>query len=213
MCRRRNPRRCRSLQPSRRSCGRCSCSARRGTDGSQSPRRARAMRAPSRPTATRRDRRRTPVRRGRRSPSSSAMRASKARMTGCRSSDMGLPPPVQLGLPASRLRRWAGLSAGLRDGWARDRPRVEHRPLTGCRRTDATRREAPSGASFVLRMSGVPERTRTSDLQVRNLTLYPLSYGHPRDPHRSRRRISGGEGGIRTLGRGNPLQRFSKPPH
>ena len=27
-------------------------------------------------------------------------------------------------------------------------------------------------------MSGVPERTRTSDLQVRNLTLYPLSYGH-----------------------------------
>jgi hypothetical protein len=28
-------------------------------------------------------------------------------------------------------------------------------------------------------MSGVPERTRTSDLQVRNLTLYPLSYGHP----------------------------------
>ena len=27
--------------------------------------------------------------------------------------------------------------------------------------------------------SGVPERTRTSDLQVRNLTLYPLSYGHP----------------------------------
>ncbi len=26
---------------------------------------------------------------------------------------------------------------------------------------------------------GVPERTRTSDLQVRNLTLYPLSYGHP----------------------------------
>jgi hypothetical protein len=54
--------------------------------------------------------------------------------------------------------------------------------------------------------SGVPERTRTSDLQVRNLTLYPLSYGHtPRG--------AGGEGGIRTLGRGNPLQRFSKPPH
>ena len=26
---------------------------------------------------------------------------------------MGLPPPAQLGLPASRLRRWAGLSAGL----------------------------------------------------------------------------------------------------
>jgi hypothetical protein len=26
--------------------------------------------------------------------------------------------------------------------------------------------------------AGVPERTRTSDLQVRNLTLYPLSYGH-----------------------------------
>ena len=25
----------------------------------------------------------------------------------------------------------------------------------------------------------MPERTRTSDLQVRNLTLYPLSYGHP----------------------------------
>ena len=29
--------------------------------------------------------------------------------------------------------------------------------------------------------SGVPERTRTFDLQVRNLTLYPLSYGHPND--------------------------------
>ncbi len=28
----------------------------------------------------------------------------------------------------------------------------------------------------------MPERTRTSDLQVRNLTLYPLSYGHPREP-------------------------------
>ena len=28
-------------------------------------------------------------------------------------------------------------------------------------------------------VGGVPERTRTSDLQVRNLTLYPLSYGHP----------------------------------
>ena len=27
-------------------------------------------------------------------------------------------------------------------------------------------------------VGGVPERTRTSDLQVRNLTLYPLSYGH-----------------------------------
>jgi hypothetical protein len=54
--------------------------------------------------------------------------------------------------------------------------------------------------------SGVPERTRTSDLQVRNLTLYPLSYGHATA-------ICGGEGGIRTLGRGNPLQRFSKPPH
>jgi hypothetical protein len=27
----------------------------------------------------------------------------------------------------------------------------------------------------------VPGRTRTSDLQVRNLTLYPLSYGHVRD--------------------------------
>ena len=26
----------------------------------------------------------------------------------------------------------------------------------------------------------MPERTRTSDLQVRNLTLYPLSYGHVR---------------------------------
>ena len=25
----------------------------------------------------------------------------------------------------------------------------------------------------------MPERTRTSDLQVRNLMLYPLSYGHP----------------------------------
>lgn len=27
----------------------------------------------------------------------------------------------------------------------------------------------------------MPERTRTFDLQVRNLTLYPLSYGHPYD--------------------------------
>ncbi len=28
------------------------------------------------------------------------------------------------------------------------------------------------------RVGGVPERTRTSGLQVRNLMLYPLSYGH-----------------------------------
>ena len=65
--------------------------------------------------------------------------------------------------------------------------------------------EAPKGPTCGL-LIGVPERTRTSDLQVRNLTLYPLSYGHVRDG-------GGGEGGIRTLGRGNPLQRFSKPPH
>ena len=46
---------------------------------------------------------------------------------------------------------------------------------------------------------GVPERTRTSDFQLRKLTLYPLSYGHPFVTS-----ASGGEGGIRTLGRGLP---------
>ncbi len=50
--------------------------------------------------------------------------------------------------------------------------------------------------------SGAPGGTRTHDLQVRNLTLYPLSYGR-----------TGGEGGIRTLGAGYPTQRFSKPSH
>ena len=43
-------------------------------------------------------------------------------------------------------------------------------------------------------MSGAPGGTRTHDLQVRNLTLYPLSYGRTR----------GGEGGIRTLEAGYP---------
>jgi hypothetical protein len=69
-----------------------------------------------------------------------------------------------------------------------------------------THRSADGRPDTLKREGGVPERTRTSDLQVRNLTLYPLSYGHPGDGR-------GGEGGIRTLGRGNPLQRFSKPPH
>ena len=36
------------------------------------------------------------------------------------------------------------------------------------------------GGNRLVREDGVPERTRTSDLQVRNLTLYPLSYGHVR---------------------------------
>ncbi len=52
--------------------------------------------------------------------------------------------------------------------------------------------------------TGAPGGTRTHDLQVRNLTLYPLSYG---------RTIGGGEGGIRTLEAGYPTWRFSKPLH
>ena len=40
--------------------------------------------------------------------------------------------------------------------------------------------------------TGAPGGTRTHDLQVRNLTLYPLSYG------RTLPAESGGEGGIRT---------------
>ena len=51
---------------------------------------------------------------------------------------------------------------------------------------------------------GAPGGTRTHDLQVRNLTLYPLSYG---------RAMGGGEGGIRTLDAGYPTWRFSKPLH
>ena len=52
---------------------------------------------------------------------------------------------------------------------------------------------------------GAPGGTRTHDLQVRNLTLYPLSYG--------RTMRGGGEGGIRTLEAGYPTWRFSKPLH
>jgi hypothetical protein len=82
---------------------------------------------------------------------------------------------------------------------------------------------------------GAPGGTRTHDLQVRNLTLYPLSYGRTRyndertgnlspepDARSPRRKAElreaiaprfGGEGGIRTLGAGYPTQRFSKPSH
>ena len=76
---------------------------------------------------------------------------------------------------------------------------------------------------------GAPGGTRTHDLQVRNLTLYPLSYGRmpeswqpecsagacsPKSKAELRdaiglRKIAGGEGGIRTLGAGYPTQRFS----
>jgi hypothetical protein len=52
--------------------------------------------------------------------------------------------------------------------------------------------------------SGAPGGTRTHDLQVRNLALYPLSYGRTK---------GGGEGGIRTLEAGYPTWRFSKPLH
>ena len=55
---------------------------------------------------------------------------------------------------------------------------------------------------------GAPGGTRTHDLQVRNLTLYPLSYGRTRRCART-----GGEGGIRTLEAGYPTWRFSKPLH
>ncbi len=55
--------------------------------------------------------------------------------------------------------------------------------------------------------NGAPGGTRTHDLQVRNLTLYPLSYG------RTMRGGTGGEGGIRTLEAGYPTWRFSKPLH
>ena len=53
-------------------------------------------------------------------------------------------------------------------------------------------------------VNGAPGGTRTHDLQVRNLALYPLSYGRTR---------GGGEGGIRTLDAGYPTWRFSKPLH
>ena len=62
-----------------------------------------------------------------------------------------------------------------------------------------------SRPAFVLRMWRARRDSNPLDLQVRNLTLYPLSYG--------RAAGSGGEGGIRTLGAGYPTQRFSKPPH
>ncbi len=55
--------------------------------------------------------------------------------------------------------------------------------------------------------NGAPGGTRTHDLQVRNLTLYPLSYG------RNAAQVNGGEGGIRTLEAGYPTWRFSKPLH
>ena len=48
------------------------------------------------------------------------------------------------------------------------------------------------GLAIVSEECGAPGGTRTHDLQVRNLTLYPLSYERARD--------GGGEGGIRTLG-------------
>jgi hypothetical protein len=41
-----------------------------------------------------------------------------------------------------------------------------------------THRSDTDRTDTLKREDGVPERTRTSDLQVRNLTLYPLSYGH-----------------------------------
>jgi hypothetical protein len=55
-----------------------------------------------------------------------------------------------------------------------------------------------------LKTGGAPGGTRTHDLQVRNLALYPLSYGRAK---------GGGEGGIRTLEAGYPTWRFSKPLH
>ena len=61
-------------------------------------------------------------------------------------------------------------------------------------------------------MSGVPERTRTSDLQVRNLTLYPLSYGHPYVRFAYADRVAEREG-FEPSEEVYPLQRFSKPPH
>jgi hypothetical protein len=62
-------------------------------------------------------------------------------------------------------------------------------------------------------LDGVPERTRTSDLQVRNLTLYPLSYGHPHPgPMRFGGPVAEREG-FEPSEEVYPLQRFSKPPH
>ncbi len=57
---------------------------------------------------------------------------------------------------------------------------------------------------------GAPDGTRTHDLQVRNLTLYPLSYGRALLCFFAK---TGGEGGIRTLEAGYPTWRFSKPLH
>ena len=52
---------------------------------------------------------------------------------------------------------------------------------------------------LVIERSGAPSGTRTHDLQVRNLTLYPLSYG------RAMPAETGGEGGIRTPDGCNPI--------
>ena len=51
---------------------------------------------------------------------------------------------------------------------------------------------------------GAPGETRTHGLQVRNLTLYPLSYGRARRRRNDFGEKSGGEGGIRTLEAGYP---------
>ena len=60
------------------------------------------------------------------------------------------------------------------------------------------------GAHRLVWACGAPGGIRTHDPQLRKLVLYPLSYG---------RTVTGGEGGIRTLGAGYPTRRFSKPLH
>ena len=76
----------------------------------------------------------------------------------------------------------------------------------GIRRQPKSTADSPDRRRFPPAWDGAPGETRTHDLQVRNLTLYPLSYGRTCGG-------AGGEGGIRTLEAGYPTWRFSKPLH
>ena len=83
---------------------------------------------------------------------------------------------------ATRIRSTTAHTWTRSSGSSRDRLTVRFEvrldPSIGELATDGLRLEEFSRQSE-RSTAGVPERTRTSDLQVRNLTLYPLSYGHP----------------------------------
>ena len=112
-------------------------------------------------------------------------------------------------------RRAAGVAAGVA-AWAsavRGAVTVTGESLQRERSRYALRGRARRGRAPARRSgegAGAPGGTRTHDLQVRNLTLYPLSYGRTR---RVGGDSDGGEGGIRTLEAGYPTWRFSKPLH